>query len=103
MQLRDHPLMTYHGIRNWPPAWTWRGGEDNKRPRGEIGTLRDVFISQIEPRTRLFLIMEHEGNEYIGCVMFNDGTFCGQIYELLKNYHGRRIADLGSLDVSQLL
>ena len=23
MLLRDHPLMTYKGLRSWPPAWIW--------------------------------------------------------------------------------
>lgn len=55
MQLRDHPLMIYHGIRNWPPAWTWRSGQDNAKPRGEIGILRDLFLSDIEPRTHLYV------------------------------------------------
>ena len=103
MQLRDHPLMIYHGIRNWPPAWTWRSGQDNAKPRGEIGILRDLFLSDIEPRTHLYLIVEHEGSEYMGCVMFEDSAFCRQIYQLLKDCCGRRIFDLGSLDVSHLL
>lgn len=103
MRLRDHPLMTYHGVRNWPPSWTWRGGENNTKLRGEVGVLRDVFISQIEPRTRLFLIIEYAGNEFIGCLMFTDGTFCCQMYDLLKQQCGKRIEDLGSLEVSRLL
>jgi hypothetical protein len=38
----------------------------------------------------------------MGCVMFEDDAFCRQIYQLLKDYCGRRIFDLGSLDVSHL-
>ena len=37
MLLRDHPLMSYKGIPNWPPAWTWIDGLENKRPRGKSG------------------------------------------------------------------
>ena len=104
MELRDHPLMVYHGMRNWPPAWMWRGGEGNKKIRGEIGILKDVFLSKVDPNTRLFLIVQHEDNEYVGCVMFNDSSsFCRQVYELLQKHYGRRIADIGSLDVSHLL
>jgi hypothetical protein len=36
MLLRDHPLMSYRGLPSWPPAWTWIGGLDNKRPQGEM-------------------------------------------------------------------
>jgi hypothetical protein len=103
MRLRDHPLMKYHGVANWPPVWTWRGGEENKNIRGEVGVVRDVFLSAIEPRTRVFLIVEHEANEYIGCVIFDDSAFCSQIYELLLGYRGQAVAQVGDLDVSHLL
>jgi len=103
MILRDHPLMSYRGLSNWPPVWTWRGGAgEDKRPRGEIGILRDVFLSQVEPRTRLYLIMEHERAEYMGCLLFNDATLCRQICELLDKHRGCPIADIGSLDVGYL-
>jgi hypothetical protein len=103
MQLRDHPLMTYNGVRNWPPAWVWRGGDNNKKLRGEIGIIRDVFLSKIEPSTRLFLVVEHESNEYVGCVMFSDEAFCVQVHQLLRDQQGKSMVEVGSLDVSQLL
>src|SRR5687767_13394363 len=83
MHLRNHPLMSYRGIDNWPPVWTWRGGAENIRPKGEVGILRDLFLSRMEQRSRLFLIMEHQKQEYMGCLLFNDSTFCAQICELL--------------------
>ena len=76
---------------------------ENKKPRGEIGVLRDAFLSRIDPRARLFLIVEHEGDEYIGCVMFNDGKFCEQICELLKRQCGKTLTEVGALDLSHLL
>jgi hypothetical protein len=103
MQLRDHPLMKYHGVGNWPPVWTWRGGEENKNIRGEVGIVRDVFLSVVEPRTRLFLIVEHEANEYIGCLIFDDSVFCGQIHTLLLGCRNQTVAQVGDLEVSQLL
>jgi hypothetical protein len=60
MLLRAHPLMTYKGIRSWPPAWLWRGGNENTHPEGEVGILKDVMLSTITPCT-CFLIMEHCG------------------------------------------
>jgi hypothetical protein len=95
--------MTYNRVRNWPPAWVWRAGDNNEQIRGEIGVLRDVFLSTIEPSTRLFLIVEYESNEYVGCLMFSDGAFCGQIYQLLRDQQGKSMVEVGSLDVSQLL
>jgi hypothetical protein len=103
MQLRNHPLMTYRGVSNWPPVWTWRGGDENKNVRGEVGLIRDVFLSTVEPRTRAFLIIEHEGNEYIGCLMFDDIAFCSQIRELLLGCRGQTVAQVGDVDVSHLL
>ena len=49
MLLRDHPLLSYRGIPSWPPVWTWIEGEENKNPKGEIGTLIAVKLSLIEP------------------------------------------------------
>jgi hypothetical protein len=42
MFLRDHPLMSYPGARNWPPAWIWTNGRERVSLRGEIGTLIEV-------------------------------------------------------------
>lgn len=103
MMLRDHPLMNYRGLRNWPPIWTWRGGEgENKRPRGEVGILRDVFLSNVEPRSRVYLIMEYEDSEYIGCLLFDEASACKQICELLHHHCGSSITEIGDLDLSFL-
>jgi hypothetical protein len=63
MKLREHPLMVCGGIRNWPPIWLWIGGENNKRPRGEVGVLIRVEPSVVEPR-RLFLTIQYNDSEY---------------------------------------
>ena len=104
MELRYHPLMTYRGLPNWPPVWTWRGGgAEDKRARGEVGILRDAFLSRIEPKSRIFLIIEHEYDEYMGCLLFTDSTFCGQVYQMLKDCCGRGIVDIGSMNVAHLV
>ena len=102
MQLRDHPLMQYRGVPNWPPVWTLRRGDRNGNIRGEVGVVRDVFLPKTEPLNRLFLIMDHQGNEYIGCVLFSDVTFCGQIFQLLRNSQGKTVVQLGDLEVGHL-
>jgi hypothetical protein len=103
MELRNHPLMTYRGINNWPPVWTWRGGRENIKPQGEVGVLQDVFLSNVVPHSRIFLIVAHNEEEYMGCVLFTDYTFCGQIYQLLKAHCGNTIGEIGSLDVTALV
>jgi len=101
--LRDHPLMNYRGLRNWPPIWTWRGGPgDDEGPRGEVGILRDVFLSRVEPRSRVYLIMEYQGAEYMGCLLFNEAKTCRQICELLAKHCGSPISHIGSVDLSYL-
>jgi hypothetical protein len=101
--LRVHPLMSYRGVSNWPPVWTWIAGEQNKRPKGEVGVLRKIGISEIEPGNRCFLCMEYEEEWYIGCVLFDDPSFCRQIANLLHSCRGRGIAEIGDLDLSPTL
>jgi hypothetical protein len=100
MLLRDHPLMRYHGLSNWPPAWNWIGGLENGRPKGEIGILKSVELSHVLPANRCFLSIDHEGSLYMGCLLFDDVAFCRQITEILQSYCNRSISDIGSLDVS---
>jgi hypothetical protein len=47
--LRDYPLMSYKGSPNWPPTWTWIDSREDNRPNGEIGILRAVFLSKLQP------------------------------------------------------
>jgi hypothetical protein len=100
MLLRDHPLMCCYGVPSWPPAWTWIGGAENKQPRAEIGILKAVTLTQITPADRCYLYIEHEGSEYIGCLLIGDPAFCSQIVKLLQDYCNRPIAEIGSLDLS---
>lgn len=76
-----------------------RGGEQAAARRG--GRLREVYLSKIEPCSQIYMIIEHETEEYMGALLFSDSTFCRQVYELLSNQCGSRIADIGSLDISQ--
>ena len=109
--LRCHRSMTYRGLANWPPVWTARGrniaaGDEAfpHRPtlRGEIGTLKQIFLSTAPGPPRIYLIIAHEGSEYIGALLFDNVVFCRQIYQLLKESSGKTIAEIGSLSVSHL-
>jgi len=104
MLLKDHPLMSYHGIPSWPPVWTFVRGVEKKHPRREeIGILKEVTISNIQPADRCFLHIEHEGSTYIGCLLVDDPVFCSQIVTLLRGYLNRPVAEIGSLNISSLL
>src|SRR5262249_12873290 len=77
--LREHPLLSYRGIPSRPPVWTWIEGQEDKKPKGEIGTLTEVILSVIEPPNRCYLVIRHEGSAYMGCLFINDLRFCAQI------------------------
>ena len=101
MLLRDHPLLSYRGVPSWPPMWTWIEGQENKKPKGEIGTLIEARVSVIP--NRCFLLINHEGSTYMGCLLINDLPFCAQITRLLQNYCGHLIRDIGNLELSHTL
>lgn len=112
MKLRDHPLLTYRGIRSWPPVWTQIRGEDRALPRGEVGTLKDVHVAtdpagraSVAPGgyNRIFLFIEHEDKSYLGCLMMEDHAFCRQLATLLQSQYGRTIAEIGGLDLGATL
>ena len=100
MLFRDHPLFTYQNRRSWPPDWLYCGGFDNSHPQGEVGILKNVFISAVKPSTRCFLIMEHAGAEYMGDFFIGDHAFCTQIYEKLIRHCGQTIQEIGDIDLS---
>ena len=100
MLFRDHPQFTYQNRRSWPPAWLYCGGFDNTHPQGEVGILKNVFVSSVKPSNRCFLIMEHAGAEYIGDLLVSDSAFCTQIYEMLLGHCGKTIQGIGNIHLS---
>jgi hypothetical protein len=103
MELRKHPSMSYHGVSNWPPSWVWRSGPVIKRIRGEVGVLKDVTPSVIQPADRLYLVIEHEHGVYAGMLIFGDAVFCRKIFDLLKSFRGYSIEHIGGLELEHLL
>jgi hypothetical protein len=95
--------MTYHGLCSWPPVWTWVGGADNQRPKGEVGILKEARVSKIEPADRIFLYMDYEKASYIGCLLIDYSPFCRQIAELLQECCERPLREIGDLDLSYTL
>jgi hypothetical protein len=103
MVLRDHPLMTYRGNRSWPPAWLWTVGYENTYPQGEVGILKAVLRSHLQPLDRCFLILEHCGGEYVGALLLNDPAFCVEIVEVLMQHLGGTIQEIGDIDLNYTL
>jgi hypothetical protein len=100
MDLRAHPVMTYNGLSNWPPAWIWIDGNVNKHPKGEVGTLLEVQVSQLPNANRCFLVIEYEDSQYMGCLYFDDLSFRKRVCDLLSDYYGHSIQEIGSIDLS---
>jgi hypothetical protein len=102
MELRDHPLMRYRGTNNWPPVWV-----PTKRLRatvmaGEIGILTAV---RFRPNNsgECYLIIEHQNEEWIGALLFDDTRFSATISILLLENLGRPISEIGSIEISYTL
>ena len=65
--------------------------------------LREVIPSQIDPRTRIFLVMEFEGNSYMGTLLFGDAAFGWHITEVLRGQLGKLMKEIGDLELSYTL
>ena len=98
MQLRKHPCRAYGWISLWPPHWIWTSGGENTHPAGEIGLLEDVRQSTIDANA-CFLTMNHADASYVGRLHFDHQGFCQQLCELLQLHYGRRIEEIGGLDI----
>src|SRR5262245_43894790 len=97
MLLRDHPLMVHKGNRSWSPACLWRGGHDNLDPTGEVGTLRDVIPSALQAADIFFIIMEHQGAEYLDALLLSDAVFCKAVCDMLLRHRLTRFERLPRL------
>ena len=102
MKPRDHPLMRYRTMRNWPPVWIEKFSE-NKTLMGEIGVLKTLGVINMKRGTRCYLHITHNGKPYVGSLLFDDAAFCTQIANLLQGQIGTSIADIGDLDLSHTL
>lgn len=89
----------------------WTGSGDNKSPRGEIGTLKEVHISitdpeksdRPKPHNRIYLFMEYRDGAYVGCLLFDDAAFCREMGKILSEQCGRTLKEIGAIDLSHLL
>ena len=96
MQLRDHPLMSYRSVRNWPPVWTLRGVGTVKTLKGEVGVL--TYIDYDGMSNKCFLVIDYQSALYTGCLICQDRSFCKQIVQVLRTQVDRPIKEIGDLD-----
>ena len=53
-----------------------------------------------ETSNKLFLVIEYQSETYVGCLIFQDHSFCKQLSGFLRDHIGRSIKDIGDLDLS---
>jgi hypothetical protein len=92
--------MSFRGFHSWPPPWV--ASKDNKFLKGEVGILTDTKMDDRIPN-KCFLGIEYEGKRYVGCLAFDDVSFCRQIYLLLQKHSGETTSQVGDLDLSHTL
>jgi hypothetical protein len=97
VQLRNYPPTYYSGFRAWPPLWV-TPAKTGQLLQGEIGRLKEVRRNPRRP-CRLFLVMEHEGVDYTGCILFKDDAPCEGLANILEKCCGMSMEDIGSLEV----
>src|SRR5262249_8319487 len=103
MLLREHPLMTYGGVRSWLPHWLCKAGYHSTHPIGEVGILRDVIPSNIEPHPTCFFLMENQGAGDFGAFFFSDGGTLRKVYDVLIQHRGKTMQEIGSIDLAPTL
>jgi hypothetical protein len=89
----------------------WTGKGENKYPRGEVGVLKEVHVSILDPGqadsrrpyNRIYLFMEYRDSGYVGCLLIDDPTACRQIGEILLEQCGKTLKEIGQIDLSHLL
>ena len=71
--LRDHTL-----ICNWPPVWNnFTGSHLTEGVRREVGVLKEIRFNGVVPN-QCFLLIEHEGEFYMGALIFSDPKSVGK-------------------------
>jgi hypothetical protein len=88
---------------NWPPDWIRIDGEGNLKLTGEIGTLRSIVGSRLEPLATIYLMMDFEGGSYMGTLSFSESSLSNQVFELLQQHIGDGLQQVGNLEFSPLI
>ena len=102
VKLRDHPLMSYRGVPNWPPLWTLAKEISVGNLRGALGVLRYVHSSG-EVSKKCYLVIEHERDIYVGYLLCQDHASSTKIAHILRDHIGRSIQEIGDLDLSYIM
>lgn len=97
MKLKDHRLMQYRNVPNWPPSYlTW---DCRQEIIDEFGILRAVTLDT-RSANRCFLMVEMEGLGYVSWIKFDNAAFRARFVATVGGYLNRRIKDIGNVEVA---
>jgi hypothetical protein len=97
MKLKDHPLMKYHNVPNWPPSYLTP--DYRQDVIGEFGILRAVTLDARMPN-RCFLMVEMDGLAYVSWVKFDNSAFRARFVNTINVHLNRPMKEIGELEVS---
>jgi hypothetical protein len=98
LKFRDHPLLKYQSVQNWPPVWTRGTKPIVKTVKGEVGVLKEVQCDS-GTSNKCFLVIDYQFQSYMGCITCPTRSFCTQLTHFLRGHIGRSIKDIGDLRV----
>jgi len=98
MKLREHLKLCHQGRRSWPPTWISIIGLA-RSPTGEIGVLKEAYLSLVS-KTRIFLIVEHNGGRYIGFIDVDDERFSRELLQIFQQHYDETIEQIGDLRIT---
>ena len=90
--------MIHQGNPIWPPRWN-KVKANVATVVGEVGMLKFVHA----PSTgalKCYMVIEHDGEQHVGELVFDDRSFAERIVLLLKDNLGRAIKDIGDIDLA---
>lgn len=96
MELRQHPRVNHRARPIWPPVCATRDG--TKTVTGEVGVLKYVHANRQGSNT-CYLVIEYQNEKFVGSLMFTDTSVCTAVSGLLKQNIGRRIKEIGDLEL----
>ena len=64
--------------------------------------LREVKTYDLSSKT-CFLVIDHDGTSYMGCLFIDDKVFRSQVADVMKRCIGMQIKDIGDLDTAHTL
>lgn len=90
--------MRFNGTCNWPPVWKETREVAPKTLTGEVGTLSYVYASE-NVSNKIYLVINHQRENYIGSLVFDEHAFCAKIARLMRSQIGKSITEIGDLEL----